>query len=542
MKIIAGKLREEKVIIKVWILVLLLFAGLLVYFQVGEKNQIMNIRKTADSIYIEDAKKNVETDIEAPLGIVNTYEIAVGDLDRGENCLAFYVRHQYVKVCIEDEIVYYLAPAEGRKIGKTVGSEWVVIPLFPTDKGKCITVEITPVYEGVKDWEPEFKMGTHYNIFKEIIREELLIFIICSLCIAGGLFLIAMQLGYYYRHKANERNLIYLGIFSIMLGLLKISDLRLATIIFSVNPKLLFYITIGMVPLAGIPMIYYIKSFIKGGKSQLLDVVCWLNVIFSTVSILLQIFNVVDLRDNLIFMNVMSGVVLIALAYEILKNWKRHKLDIKGFAFWGLPLLIIMGGAWDMFNFMTQKNTNGVFHIIVAFFIYIMVMWLRSLSESRRKAYTDFQTGLFNKSQCNEMLETAGVPETPTGVIMIDLNFLKYTNDKYGHEAGDAYISDFAGILRESIPAGNFIGRFGGDEFIVVVYMTDESQMKEIMQTIQKKVAEENAMGREPQISYSMGSAISTHYPEMNLLELLEIADQRMYEAKRVHHQKHREE
>ena len=43
-------------------------------------------------------------------------------------------------------------------------------------------------------------------------------------------------------------------------------------------------------------------------------------------------------------MNVMSSVILIALAYEIIKNWKRHKLEAKGFAFWGLPLLIVLGG------------------------------------------------------------------------------------------------------------------------------------------------------------------------------------------------------
>lgn len=107
-------------------------------------------------------------------------------------------------------------------------------------------------------------------------------------------------------------------------------------------------------------------------------------------------------------MHVLSFMVLVSLAYEIILNCIRHKLDAKGFAF----------------------------------FIYVAIMWVLSLSESRRKAYTDFQTGLFNKSRCNEMLEEAGVPDNTTGIFMIDLNFLKQINDKYGHEAGDQYISD----------------------------------------------------------------------------------------------------
>ena len=536
MRIIIGKFREEKIIIKVWILVLLMFLGLLVYFQVGEETNVFNTRESVDTIAIEAVQEEGIADVQAPIGVVNTYELEIDKLTGGENCLAFYVRHQYVTVSIGGEVVYVLNAPEGKKIGKTTGSEWVIIPLFHTDEGKKIKVEIRPVYEGIKSWEPEFKIGTHYNIFREIVQEELVIFIISVLCILSGFILISMQLSYYYRHKANDRNLIYLGIFSIMLGLFKLADMRVAPMLFSASPKLLFYVVIGVVPLAGVPMIYYVKSFIKGGKSKLLDVVCWLDVIFSMLAIILQIFNIVDLRDNLVFMNVLSTLVLSALTYELIRNWLRHRLDSKGFAFWGLPLLLVVGGAWDMFDYMIHKKTDGVYHIMFAFFIYVVIMWGRSLSESRRKAYTDFQTGLFNKSRCNEMLEEAGVPEIPTGIFMIDLNFLKRTNDKYGHEVGDQYISDFAQILCNSIPTGNFIGRFGGDEFIVVLFMTDEHKIKEVLQRIEKNVKGENDLGREPQISYSIGSAFSLHYQGKTLMELLEIADKHMYEAKRLHH------
>ena len=74
-----------------------------------------------------------------------------------------------------------------------------------------------------------------------------MLLIISGLCILAGFILISMQLSYYYKHKANERNLIYLGVFSIMLGLFKIADLRMATMILNVNPKMLFYIAIAYI-------------------------------------------------------------------------------------------------------------------------------------------------------------------------------------------------------------------------------------------------------------------------------------------------------
>ncbi len=69
--------------------------------------------------------------------------------------------------------------------------------------------------------------------------------------------------------------------------------------------------------------------------------------------------------------------------------------------------------------------------------------------------------------------------------------------------------------------------------------MTDENKMKDIRNSIETRVNEENDLGRDPMISYSIGGAISSHYPGKTLMELLEIADQRMYEAKKVHHQKY---
>ena len=60
---------------------------------------------------------------------------------------------------------------------------------------------------------------------------------------------------------------------------------------------------------------------------------------------------------------------------------------------------------------------------------------------------------------------------------MFDLNNLKTVNDTMGHSAGDQLIINFAKLLRSVIPEKDFVGRYGGDEFIAVIYHTSEAEI-----------------------------------------------------------------
>ena len=94
----------------------------------------------------------------------------------------------------------------------------------------------------------------------------------------------------------------------------------------------------------------------------------------------------------------------------------------------------------------------------------------------QRKVYLDDATGLPNKNKCEELLSEEE-PDADTGVCSFDLNNLRRINDSRGHEAGDAYIRRFAICLRASMPAEQFVGRAGGDEFLAVTHGLDREQM-----------------------------------------------------------------
>lgn len=149
----------------------------------------------------------------------------------------------------------------------------------------------------------------------------------------------------------------------------------------------------------------------------------------------------------------------------------------------------------------------------------------------KQKAYLDVHTGLPNKSKCEEMLQDSSfIPDDePTGCLVFDLNNLKTVNDTLGHSAGDALISNFARILRNTIPSKDYVGRCGGDEFMVVIYDTDEAQLRSHLEILSEEIERFNQYGKHIPISYAFGWAVSTEYKECTLRTLFDKADHYMY-------------
>ena len=146
-----------------------------------------------------------------------------------------------------------------------------------------------------------------------------------------------------------------------------------------------------------------------------------------------------------------------------------------------------------------------------------------------QKAYIDVHTGLPNKSRCEEIFRDTTIVSEPTGCLVFDLNNLKTVNDSLGHTAGDSLISNFARIVRNVIPAKDFVGRYGGDEFVALIYSTDEKEIEEILKRLEVEVERFNQYGKHVPISYAHGWAISTAFRECTLRTLFDKADHSMY-------------
>ncbi len=151
---------------------------------------------------------------------------------------------------------------------------------------------------------------------------------------------------------------------------------------------------------------------------------------------------------------------------------------------------------------------------------------LNKLLEQR--AYTEAHTGLPNKDACEVFLKNKETVAKHTACIMFDLNNLKIINDS----KGDQLILNFARLLRNVIPKEDFVGRYGGDEFMVVIYNTSKTEIEDILMQLSREKDSLNSRGNDMPIDYACGWAISDADGECTIQMLLDKADYYMYENK----------
>ena len=120
----------------------------------------------------------------------------------------------------------------------------------------------------------------------------------------------------------------------------------------------------------------------------------------------------------------------------------------------------------------------------------------------------------------------------PFAVVVFDLDFFKKVNDTYGHSGGDEVLKSFANLLDEEISQPNQVGRIGGEEFLAILYKSEDDTsifLEELISKIQKNVV--NYEGTNIDITASGGVAFSEESETSS--DLINKADKRLYKAKK---------
>jgi diguanylate cyclase (GGDEF)-like protein len=149
-------------------------------------------------------------------------------------------------------------------------------------------------------------------------------------------------------------------------------------------------------------------------------------------------------------------------------------------------------------------------------------------------ARVDSLTELFNRGYTMLLLQEACRSSSPRlSVLLLDIDGFKEINDTFGHQAGDGVLQRFASLLTSLHSEPSFAGRYGGDEFVVVLPDTDMTAASAIAGRI-REAAESIDFG-EPSlpITVSIGVATSSGLPGLEADELLAQADEALYRAKR---------
>lgn len=158
--------------------------------------------------------------------------------------------------------------------------------------------------------------------------------------------------------------------------------------------------------------------------------------------------------------------------------------------------------------------------------------------EIRYLASRDSLTGVLNHGQimdaATHALRLASRQQKPTVVVMIDLDHFKGVNDKYGHMSGDKVLISLGQLLLQSVRDTDYVGRYGGEEFMVVFSDTDPSIIESKMNNILTAFLQINYTVADTSFhcSFSAGLASSAHHEKLS--ELIASADAALYKAKKA--------
>lgn len=158
-------------------------------------------------------------------------------------------------------------------------------------------------------------------------------------------------------------------------------------------------------------------------------------------------------------------------------------------------------------------------------------------SEVQRLAITDTLTGLFNRRYFMERarieFERTRRYHTPLSVVMLDLDHFKDVNDTYGHLLGDIVLQNIGKICRETLRCVDIVGRYGGEEFIILLPETPITKAYITAERLRKSIAEAVTPSDQGDIRVTASLGISTKTEAVeNLDTLLVQADRALYHAK----------
>jgi diguanylate cyclase (GGDEF)-like protein len=229
-----------------------------------------------------------------------------------------------------------------------------------------------------------------------------------------------------------------------------------------------------------------------------------------------------------------------------LELWKGRTHYVIGGVFIAAALLATARGAGVFTGTLSPQLTTpspfniglaviGLALIVVGSMGFVLMLRERELG---RLAMLDDLTEIPNRRAFLDALERALASaqrrQFPCSVALIDVDYFKRINDSHGHRAGDDVLRQFAALARGVLRKEDVLGRYGGDEFVLLLYGSAAAGAQEVASRLQAAMAANPARSSDRVIAYTLSVGIVEWRPgkSVNLVELLHQADQALYEAK----------
>jgi diguanylate cyclase (GGDEF)-like protein len=218
-------------------------------------------------------------------------------------------------------------------------------------------------------------------------------------------------------------------------------------------------------------------------------------------------------------------------------------------AFWmslgmyGVSSLIMLYRLWPWLQYDTSNQStiiirSYVFGAVILIFIYLLALYRDNLRQMRTQhelleqlAFVDPLTQLANRRRMYAVLEERLTKAQTFSVLLCDIDYFKQVNDRFGHDVGDQVLQQVAHVLRDNIRTSDSAGRWGGEEFLLVLPNTNLTEAsltaERLCQAITAMVQLEDFT-----VTLSIGAAEYLHRDTSD--QLIKRADRALYVAKQT--------
>lgn len=366
--------------------------------------------------------------------------------------------------------------------GKLVGNVRMMVPINSTMAGEDIMIEYTPYYSmEISYMAPMY--GTEIALARYVLASNILELVLVLILLTC--FLIASAMWIYLKASASKgdiRNMGYFALFCLSVAgwMFFASDLPQFITNASEAGALMRYTFMSIIPIA---YCGFMERVLPSGKKSLE----W----FKTFGWLIPIFNVIlffvglaDPMDMLWLTKVYTIIVVVLVLLFAMSNFRRDldsRIITTGliilFLFIGIGLMLRHDSISESYvlSLMGLGLTINASFMLATIGRRLMVVMEdeNDVFTYKTMAFADSLTGLENRASFEgffDNLENNTAADGKTVILyMFDLNFLKVTNDKFGHKAGDQLLTGLAQCLKKTFERYGSVYRLGGDEFAAIV-------------------------------------------------------------------------
>lgn len=469
-----------------------------------------------------------------------------------QGTLRLNIRHTATKMYIDGNLVYEYGYDRMRK-NKTVGSGYQFVNFPDSYKGKQIRIESDISEDKAFSRFDSMRIYEWKNAYRALVTENRIpLFLGCFLAIFGLAILMITSIAILFSKKYFR--MFCIALFSICMGLWTLCYYNVM-LVFSIplySVTLLEYMTLYLAPL---PITIYMYENVKNLKNKFLKFLFWVllavEIGFDAVVLTLHAKDIVHCAAALKYMQIMLLIGILYFIVILLMNMRASRLTSRMYLV-GM-LIIFCCAGYDLLNYYSERyyaqpltSLKGLTAIGVMIFVFILItsfyinMAQKMMQEKERailikRAYTDELTQLHNRRYCADYMKEMEDGSSDYTIFCFDLNNLKTVNDTYGHAKGDLLIKSAADVIAKTFDQYGVVGRMGGDEFIALLPLSQEEEIKRLQQEFGENIAEMNRRDAELGLSIAYGYAVSTEIKEKHTEKVFQMADDRMYHNKKAY-------